>query len=298
MKTVFEWAVRLVVATMCLTGMHAFASGKPSRKAAPVAATTAEESPAVRDERVRSVIFRADEVVRLQGAYGYALAVEFGTDEIIAAVSLGDSVAWQAVQRRNVLFLKPQDERAETNLLVHTNLRSYSFSLRAFRANGASDPRLTYRVRFRYPDDEAREEQARAHREGLILAREMKTIAGGETATARDPNALPASRARTPVNWNFNYSFKGDKAASPVQMLDDGEFTYIRFVRSESIPAIFMVDKDGSESLLNYRREGEWLVIERLARRFTFRASNNTEVACIYNDGFPERPPTQLSERT
>lgn len=244
------------------------------------------------DQRVRTIVYRPDEVVRIRGAYGYAMAIEFAEDESIEALSAGDSVGWQVVSRKNVLFLKPQDDQADTNLLVHTSRRTYSFSLSAFMPSGSGDSRLSYRVRFRYPEDEARKAME-AEAEKAKLAR---TVVGAAPGGAPGPGG-PSGTAKLPSAWNFNYTFKGAKGAAPVQMLDDGQFTYVRFASTESLPAIFHVDSDGQETLINYRREGEWLVIERIARRFTFRANNNADVACIYNNGYPTREPTLLKEQ-
>jgi len=253
------------------------------------------------DERIRFVRYRPDEIVRLRGAYGFALSVEFAEDELIGSVSIGDSVAWQVTPRRNLLFLKPQEEQAATNMLVHTNKRVYSFSLTAFKPVGPADPRLTYRVRFRYPEEEALAHALKEEQRGLTLARELRAVAGaGAPATPAGASGAPAllqARAKPPSAWNFKYTFKGSRTAAPLQMLDDGEFTYLRFARYDNIPAIFMVDKAGQEVLVNFRREGEWLVVERIAERFTVRANNNSDVACIYNDAYPQRPPSTLNER-
>ncbi|NBQ59163.1 MAG: hypothetical protein EBU32_12465 [Opitutaceae bacterium] len=85
--------------------------------------------------------------------------------------------------------------------------------------------------------------------------------------------------------------------AAPIQILDDGEFTYVRFARYDNVPAVFVVDSQKNETLANFRREGEWLVIEKVARQLVFRGYNNTEIACVFNDSFPQRPATSLRER-
>lgn len=283
----------------CLA-LSAQASDKPAhknaRKAVPVVTSPGIETrPARADERIRVVAYDPDAVTRLQGAYGYTLAVEFGVDEKIVVVSMGDSVAWQAVPRENVLYLKPHEEKAETNLLVQTTRRSYTFNLTAFQPFGVNDGRLTYRVRFRYPQDEARQLEARTAATKEQAEREARTSVGMSTAMAS--GLPPQSRGRLPSQWNFKYSFKGSRVAAPVQVLDDGEFTYLRFANHESVPAVFDVDTQKHETLVNFRREGEWLVIEKVARQLVFRTAGNTEIACVFNDAFPQRPDTALRER-
>ena len=235
------------------------------------------------DARVQKVVYDPYRVVSLTGAFGYTLAVEFAEDERIKQLSAGDTVAWQIVPKANRLFLKPQEETPETNLVVYTDKRAYQFSLRGVRAKGLHDPRITYRVQFQYPDEDMRrlarlgEEDARA---GLV---------------PRSGHGAPTPKP--PTQWNFKYSFKGSGKAAPLQALDDGEFTYFRFAAHDNTPAIFLVDSDKKETLVNYRREGEWLVVERVARQYTLRANNNADVACVFNDGFPQRPATGLANR-
>ncbi len=269
---------------------------KPKATSAPVVISPGIESRPVRtDERIRVVAYDPDAVVRLQGAYGYTLAVEFGADEQIVTVSLGDSVAWQAVPRDNVLYLKPHEDKAETNLLVQTSRRSYTFNLLAFQPFGVSDGRLTFRVRFRYPQDEARQLEAQTRATAERFERESRTTVGLTTSLAL--GLPPGSRSKLPSEWNFKYSYKGSRVAAPLQVLDDGQFTYLRFANHESVPAVFEVDTQKNETLANFRREGDWLVIEKVTRQLVFRSAGNAEIACVFNDAFPQRPETALRER-
>lgn len=263
----------------------------------PMVSPGRESRPVANDERIRMINYNPNEVVQLRGAYGFSMTVEFAEDETIGTVSIGDSIAWQIIPKRNMLFLKPQEEKPETNLLVMTNKRNYTFSLLGFRPNGVGDPRLTYRVKFRYPDEE---DQAVARTTGgMALTRELSSLGAPPSDESAKGLRLPPSRERgyAPTEWNFNYSFKGSKLAAPVQMLDDGQFTYVRFADIQNTPAIFHVDSEKKETLINFRREGKWLVIERIGRQFLFRANNNTDVTCVFNDGYPERPLSSIRER-
>ncbi|MDZ5762661.1 Type IV secretion system protein VirB9 C-terminal domain protein [Candidatus Cyrtobacter comes] len=48
------------------------------------------------------------------------------------------------------------------------------------------------------------------------------------------------------------------------------------------IPAIFVVHEDGSEGLVNYRMNGDYVVVEMLAARFTLRYGK--QAACVFNE--------------
>jgi type IV secretion system protein VirB9 len=101
-----------------------------------------------RDPRVQTVDYDADEVVRLGLQPGYALAVEFAADERIENVAIGESNGWQVTpnKRADHLFIKPVEGAVETNLIVLTDARRYSFILAPGSVIGISP----YIVRFRY----------------------------------------------------------------------------------------------------------------------------------------------------
>ena len=84
------------------------------------------------------MLFDPDEVVQLRGALGWQIMIEFGSDERIENVSIGDSLAWQVTpnKRARNLFLKPLMKNATTNMTVVTDRRRYAFSLETTAAHG------------------------------------------------------------------------------------------------------------------------------------------------------------------
>ena len=77
----------------------------------------------------------------------------------------------------------------------------------------------------------------------------------------------------------------GAREIAPIRVFDDGEFTYMQFRALTDLPAIFLVDKDKQESVVNYRIEGPYVVIERIGSQFSLRHGN--EVACVFNRSAP-----------
>ena len=112
-----------------------------------IAARIPEPGPV--DTHIQSVLYNPDEVIRLQGALAWQIMLEFGADERIENVSIGDSTAWQVTpnKRARILFLKPLKKNATTNMTVVTDRRRYAFSLET------TPRRLTtpWVVRFDYP---------------------------------------------------------------------------------------------------------------------------------------------------
>ena len=86
------------------------------------------------DERIKTVIYRPDDVIGLSASYGISTMVQFGESEKIETVALGNSVAWQVIPNKkgNMLFIKPVEPRAATNMNVVTDRRVYTFALQAW----------------------------------------------------------------------------------------------------------------------------------------------------------------------
>ena len=65
---------------------------------------------------------------------------------------------------------------------------------------------------------------------------------------------------------------------------DDGVHTRITFGAKSELPALFVRNDDGTESLLNFSREDGDVVVHRVAARFILRRGQLT--GCIVNKGF------------
>lgn len=237
---------------------------------APQASADTIPRPGAVDARVRTVAYRANDVVAIDGRYGFLTMIELSADERIENVAIGDSLAWQVVPSRSahMLFLKPVEQNAATNLAVVTNRRTYAFALSARPAvrgrNGAPTRDGLYRVIFRYPEEEARQAELAAAR-----------VRADSLSRDREATAIRAA-ATTPTDWNVEYRMRGDRGARPKIALDDGRFTYLQFPANAEIPAIFAIEEDGAETLVNYVVRGPYVVVERLAPGWRLRAGETT----------------------
>ena len=207
-----------------------------------VAARIPEPGPI--DTHIQSVLYSPDEVIRLQGALGWQIMLEFGSDERIENVSLGDSSAWQVTpnKRARNLFLKPLKKNATTNMTVVTDRRRYAFSLETMPR------RLTtpWVVSFTYPQE--------------------------VVETIEEPLPPP------PLPLNFAYRIAGDTALRPARVWDDGVMTYFEFAEDKSIPAIFAGGPGKDESLVNSLIRGRVIVVQQTASRFTLRSGRQVAI--------------------
>jgi type IV secretion system protein VirB9 len=217
------------------------------------------------DPRIRTIAYDSDQVVLLTGYLGYQMMIEFEPDERIENVSIGDSTGWQVTpnHKANLLFLKPMGVSAPTNMTVVTDRRRYSFDLRARKAPREPTAAMAYIVRFLYVDDTP-----------------VHVVA---TAPPEPP----------PERRNTNYSYTGSRASLPSQVFDDGRFTYFQWAENVSVPALFLVAKDGSESIVNYHIHDGYQVVEQTAPRFVLR--NGKDVTTVINGGWREPAPGDLA---
>mgnify|MGYP002777578242 FL=1 len=87
-----------------------------------VPATVLAEAVPVRisdDHRVRFIVYNPDDVTRLVGHFGYSTHVQFAEGEEVTDLAAGDSQAWDIVDSKHHLFIKPKGDQAETLSLIH-----------------------------------------------------------------------------------------------------------------------------------------------------------------------------------
>ena len=203
--------------------------------AAPLAAQV-EPQAQVGDPRIQSVPYNPDQVVLLQGAPGYQITVAFGPDEQIENVAVGDSGAWQVTPNRrgDYLFVKPVQSGVSTNMTVVTSVRTYLFELAPLYA---ASPQMAYTVRFTYPSS------------------------GTESVADEAPARAVAG----------SYKLSGDRQLRPSKIADDGRHTYIEWPRERALPAVYALDSEGRETLVNGAMRDDLFVVDSVASRLVFR---------------------------
>ena len=169
---------------------------------------------------------------------------------------------------RNVLNLKPTILGSKTDLDVITvdgagKERFYRFALSSPASGQGAN--VTYAVQFVYPE----EAKARALAALNYQRLQRKSI---------------INESKNPNDYNWDYSFNGARSIMPLHVFDDGKFTYLQLRPNQDVPAIFAVNNaKGEESVVNYRRMGNYIVVEQVAPQLTLRDGKYT-VASIFNN--------------
>jgi len=206
------------------------------------------------DPHIKVATYDANQVYRVNALQGYITSIQFGADEKILSVNIGDSSSWLVSVQNDIVNLKPTTDHPETNMNVLTTRGAYQFLLTAPARADVSQPQknTAFLLRFRYPD--------------------------------QNKNALSAANPPTsePRVKNGHYSARGNPDVAPLSVFDDGKFTYFYFGDHKDIPAIFTVDQQKNESLVNFHLENHYVVVETVSRQFTLR--NGNQVASVFND--------------
>jgi len=210
------------------------------------------------DARIRVLVYAADDVYRLKGYVGYQIDLEFESGETFVGLGTGDLDSLTFAAQDNHLFLKPRAGGVGTNLTVLTTRRTYHFDYSA--SDRRPDPAfgdVIYVLRFAYPPQ-------------------------SEHAAAAGEDELASAAGK---RWhNLSYGYRGSAQLKPTSAWDDGVQTRLRFDPHEELPAIFVRNDDGAESLTNFTVDAGELVVHRIARQLVVRRGRLR--GCILNEGY------------
>lgn len=184
------------------------------------------------DPRIKTITYADDQVIRLQVSVNFHTAIIF--DEQVENVAVGNAEAWQITLNENgdALFVKPVGSGGPTNMTVITDARVYSFEL--LPAFGPT-PDAAFTVRFR-------------HASHIV--------------------ALEADSDRPRLGF---YRLAGARALRPVGVTDDGVRTLVEWQSEQPIPAVFALDEQGRETLIEGHMRDGLYVIDAVHRSLVFR---------------------------
>lgn len=237
-----------------------------NRALIPALALAVLATPAVADSRLQEVMYDEFSVVTLPGRVNVQASIVFGEDEVIENVAIGNSQTWQVTpnKRANILFVKPLEPRAATNLTVVTSKRTYLFDLVA-----SPTAKPVYVLRFDYPVDLEEE------------ARKAEMAQAAANAQPEDPFS-----SVDPADLNFAWSGEGEASLLPDRAFDDGEATFLTWPAGRDVPAILVTNAKGDEGPVNYSVRGDTIVIDGVPRSIILRAGDDS--AMLVNTG-PQR---------
>jgi len=204
------------------------------------------------------------------------IALEAGEQLVgTGPVAAGDTVRWiigdtesgTGVTKRVHILLKPTREDLTTNLVINTDRRTYHLELHAAAATYMAS------VSWAYPQDQ------------LIALRAQSAAAeaAAPVASGIDVNAL-----------KFRYRIEGDNPAwKPLRAFDDGRQVFIEFpngIGQGEMPPLWIVGAQGDAELVNYRVQGNHMIVDRLFAAAELRLGGDPQaiVRIVRTDGRPQ----------
>jgi type IV secretion system protein VirB9 len=216
---------------------------------------------AAADDRLIQHMYTENEVVRIDGRPGVQATITFGEGEAIENVAVGDSASWQITpnKRADVLFVKPIESGARTNMTVVTDRHTYFFDLVA-----SPKAKPVYLLRFTYRDA--------GKPKGLPAGAALASLTPAEQAVL---GGEPAEAAVDPATLNFSFRTKGDAKILPARMYDDGNSTYLLWGEKSEVPAILILNEKGQEGPVNYSVRGRTIVLEDVPKTILLRSGKS-----------------------
>lgn len=207
-----------------------------------------------KDPRIATRFYDPSQIVVVHGHTGIQSTIEFGTDEHIDNVAVGDSADWQVTPNKHasLLFVKPMQPTARTNMTVVTDQRTYLFDLIA--SPGATP---VYVMRFTYP----------AEHKPVVPVLPPAALTPVPPVQVADKAPEP-----TPADLNFAWTAAGARQLLPARTFDDGKSTWLAWPKDSAMPAILVREPNGEEGPVNYRVQGEYVVVDGVPAQLVLRA--------------------------
>lgn len=233
------------------------------------------------DPRLKYYVYRENEVYQYTGYAEVQSRIDLDPTETIITISMGNAAGlWDIITAGYRIFIKPKVLDAKTNMTIITSKRVYYFELYSEKVeDGMLDKKVNFAVKFYYGDEPY--DPKKSSKDGSFFELQYPPDPVPEV-----PNPLLFANL-----LNFNYTIAGNKTISPLEIFDDGEFTYIKFKDiNADLPAIFEVlpyseDEKPKETLVNYRKKEGYIIIEKVTSVFTLRFG--PQIACIFNETMP-----------
>lgn len=261
------------------------------------------------DGRIKLLAYDPSDIYTLPTRVGYQTNIEFSDREEVETISVGDRSFWQIIPSGSRLFIRPLQENVATNMTVITNRHSYQFDLRSVDGKERS---IVYVARFTYPEDEAKKSRAIPYEDPFFsepAARQapVAPVLAPAPAPAAKPVVLNRQDAPSPAmprpmlapppeaplppeaRRNYLYTYSGPQNAAPYEMFDDGKTLYFRYPDPrEPLPSAAIIGRDGRESAVPVRRQGEYFAVDALAPEILLRLRG--ERVFVYNETLTTEP--------
>ena len=265
-------------------------------------------------------------------AAGYITTIRLRPGEQILSLSCSDTSGYDIDQVQEgvgpaaatLILVKPKEANAQSDWVITTDERTYLVDLYI-----NPEPNFQSMIAWHYPLDglrvlgERREEGRLRFEKGGQDTGGLNLFGGPATAAMRpaapdeagsvDPTVGPLGMNLEDLNFGYVvlYQSRGPDGKTqdapappwaPLRVFDDGRKTFIQFppqARHHELPPVFALDHPESDraELVNYRRSGDFLVLDRLAVAAEMRAGEAPQQVVKIVRGKPADPHAEAPAR-
>ncbi|WP_413623768.1 TrbG/VirB9 family P-type conjugative transfer protein [Luteibacter sp. Lutesp34] len=219
-------------------------------------------------QAVQPYEYQPDRIYTVRTGLGITTQIELSPNEKILDYSTGFSTGWDLTRRDNVFYVKPKNVDVDTNMMIRTATHSYIFELKVVATDWktleqARRAGVQYKITFTYPADTS------------FMAETKKVESTPELDTT-----LVKGR-----DYNFDYDYAMRRKTAPwlvpVNVYDDGRFTYIRMpdlkqFPTGNFPTVYMREKEhGEDSVVNTTVEGNTIIVHGTYAYLVIRHDDN-----------------------
>jgi type IV secretion system protein VirB9 len=204
--------------------------------------------------------YTANKIYSINTGLGIATQIILDPSDKIKDFGTGFSTGWDIVRRDNVLYIKPKDPDAETNMYIKTEKRSYLLDLKIVtkdwrKIDEAKNLGVAYLVQFNYKDvsPSLLDSLKRTNINKVVRT----PIAKNNNQNLKPLNESDFIKRPNKANYFYHTDYEvaadsGSKWMIPVRVYDDGELTYVQMPINSNVPSFFGRHSDrGEEFLLN-----------------------------------------------
>ena len=193
-----------------------------------------------------------EQVYKIYCKIGYLTDIKFKDNEKITYVGGGDTAQWlidhATVENTSHLYVKPIANNISTNVIVNTDTgHIYQILLN-------SGDWFNPMVSWSYGNEDDIQKQIKQSMDNAYIEKDNIK----------------------PENINFNYKIKGNKNIDfmPTAVFNDKRKTYIKFKELDTLPVLFIKDKDKKLILANYKTSNNTFIVETIFDEAILKAAN------------------------
>ena len=193
-----------------------------------------------------------EQVYKIYCKIGYLTDIKFKDNEKITYVGGGDTAQWlidhATVENTSHLYVKPIANNISTNVIVNTDTgHIYQILLN-------SGDWFNPMVSWSYGNEDDIQKQIKQSMDNAYIEKDNIK----------------------PENISFNYKIKGNKNIDfmPTVVFNDKRKTYIKFKELDTLPVLFIKDKDKKLILANYKTSNNTFIVETIFDEAILKSAN------------------------